>query len=454
MGLPTHSGAHPARPCPLSVLCDIVRTTRHLNPLGALVASLVLLASFTVLTARPAAAAGGPAARVHAFGLPAFADLAVANKPVAGITARPSGGGYWMVASDGGIFGYGGAGFFGSMGEKPINKPMVGMAASPTGAGYWTVASDGGVFAFGDTGFYGSMGRAPINKPMVGMAATPSGDGYWTVASDGGVFAFGDAGFFGSMGEKPINKPVVGMAASATGNGYWLVAADGGVFAFGDAPSVGAVPGTGANVGDVVGMARSSSGAGFMVAARNGRVWAFGDAVLRGSATLAANRAVVGVAVSGGGYWLADVDVPPPPPPPPPAVGPPLPGGSGDGRRIVYCNSCHRVWFVEANGAVVKSHLVSGRLATPRPGTYSVYSKSRYASSASPGVTMEYMTRFAFGRTLAIGFHSIPRKGGRPIQSEAQLGSFRSAGCIRQADGDALALWNFAPVGTKVVVTP
>ena len=64
------------------------------------------------------------------------------------------------------------------------------------------------------------------------------------------------------------------------------------------------------------------------------------------------------------------------------------------------------------------------------------------------------MPRFARGRTLAIGFHSIPRKNGVPIQSEAQLGTFRSAGCVRQADRDALALWNFAPLGTKVVVTP
>ncbi len=32
------------------------------------------------------------------------------------------------------------------------------MAATPDGKGYWLVASDGGVFAFGDAGFEGSMG--------------------------------------------------------------------------------------------------------------------------------------------------------------------------------------------------------------------------------------------------------------------------------------------------------
>ena len=77
------------------------------------------------------------------------------------------------------------------------------MAATPDGQGYWLVASDGGIFAFGDAGFFGSEGAKPLNQPIVGMAATPDGRGYWLVASDGGIFTFGDAGFFGSMGGTP-----------------------------------------------------------------------------------------------------------------------------------------------------------------------------------------------------------------------------------------------------------
>ena len=73
------------------------------------------------------------------------------------------------------------------------------MAATPTGAGYWMVASDGGIFAFGDAGFLGSTGSITLTRPIVGMAATPSGSGYWMVASDGGMFAFGDAPFYGSI---------------------------------------------------------------------------------------------------------------------------------------------------------------------------------------------------------------------------------------------------------------
>jgi hypothetical protein len=84
----------------------------------------------------------------------------------------------------------------------------------PSGLGYWEGASDGGVFAFGDAGFYGSMGGVSLTKPVVGVAATPDGRGYWEVASDGGLFAFGNAGFYGSTGGVPLTKPVIGAAAS------------------------------------------------------------------------------------------------------------------------------------------------------------------------------------------------------------------------------------------------
>ncbi len=143
--------------------------------------------------------------------------------------------GYWLVASDGGIFNFGGAAFFGSAGSTALNQPVVAMARTPDGQGYWLVASDGGVFAFGDARNFGSMGGQALNKPIVSMASTPDGNGYWLVASDGGIFAFGDAAFKGSTGAIDLNKPIVSMASTPDGNGYWLVASDGGIFAFGDA---------------------------------------------------------------------------------------------------------------------------------------------------------------------------------------------------------------------------
>jgi hypothetical protein len=38
-----------------------------------------------------------------------------------------------------------------------LNKPIVGTAATPDGRGYWLVASDGGIFNYGDAAFYGSI---------------------------------------------------------------------------------------------------------------------------------------------------------------------------------------------------------------------------------------------------------------------------------------------------------
>ena len=151
--------------------------------------------------------------------------------------ARP---GYYEVASDGGLFAFGDAQFYGSMGGQHLNQPIVGMAATPDGRGYLEVASDGGDFAFGDAVFQGSMGGQALNKPIVGIAISPGG-GYYEVASDGGLFAFG-VPFQGSMGGQHLNQPIVGMALAPAG-GYFEVASDGGLFAFGGAVFQGSMGG-------------------------------------------------------------------------------------------------------------------------------------------------------------------------------------------------------------------
>ncbi len=121
-----------------------------------------------------------------------------------GGTRAYSGPGYRFVSSDGGIFSFGDAKFYGSAGGTKLAKPIVGMAATPSNGGYWLVASDGGIFSYGDAKFHGSTGALNLNSPIVGMTATPSGAGYWFVAADGGIFSFGDAKFHGSMGGQPL----------------------------------------------------------------------------------------------------------------------------------------------------------------------------------------------------------------------------------------------------------
>ncbi len=213
------------------------------------------------------------------------------NQPVVGMSGTHDSGGYWEVAADGGIFSFGDAEFHGSVPGvlqpgQSLNQPVVGMATTPDGGGYWVVASDGGVFCFGDAPFEGSVpgvlkpGQS-LNRPIVGIVPTRDGRGYWLVASDGGVFAFGDAGFVGSLGSSPPPTPIVGAAPTPDNGGYWLLEADGTAHAFGDAPNVGvgaASPGLGSRTSSMTSLAADGTGGGFDAADGTGQVFAYGDA--------------------------------------------------------------------------------------------------------------------------------------------------------------------------------
>ncbi len=255
-------------------------------------------------------------AALTSLGVPVEASASTApTTPSASAPARPqlatrSVSAYWVAASDGGVFAFGGAPFYGSMGGTHLNRPVVGIAAtSPTDSdGYREVASDGGIFSFGDAGFYGSTGNIQLNQPIVGMAATNDGKGYWLVASDGGIFAFGDAGFYGSMGGKPLNQPVVGMATTADNKGYWLVAADGGIFAFGDAAFYGSA-GNLRLEKPVVAMTTTGDHHGYWMVASDGGVFAYGDAGFYGSlGGMPQAYPIVSMTATanGRGYWFTN----------------------------------------------------------------------------------------------------------------------------------------------------
>jgi lipoprotein-anchoring transpeptidase ErfK/SrfK len=171
----------------------------------------------------------------------------------------------------------------------------------------------------------------------------------------------------------------------------------------------------------------------------------------------------VASALSSASAQVSDPLGPPPPdqPPPPPndqpapdeaaPPTPPVPDASGTGRRIVYSNGQQRIWLVEDDGSVTRTHLVSGRRNFPRPGNYAVFSRS--PSSRAGGVTLQYMVRWARTKGLSVGFHAIPvNRRGRPIQGEDELGQYRSHGCVRQRVADAAFVWDWAPIGTPVVV--
>lgn len=132
-----------------------------------------------------------------------------------------------------------------------------------------------------------------------------------------------------------------------------------------------------------------------------------------------------------------------------------LPRDSGQGRRVVFSESRQRVWLVSGNGTVRRTYPVSGsRHDNLDPGTYSVYSRSLHAVGIDDSGTMKYFVRFTRGDSgAAIGFHDIPVDDGKRVQTVAELGTPTSHGCIRQRRADAKVMWDFASLGTVVVVT-
>jgi len=242
---------------------------------------------------------------------PALGAPGTVAHPAVAIAADPSGAGYWLASSDGGVFSFGSARFSGAAAGTPLHAPIVDLAPTPDGGGYWLVGSDGAVLPFGDAGSYGSLAGGPIPTPVVALTATPGGGGYWMLTSDGGVFTFGTATFYGSLPGINVKARAVDLLARPQGDGYWIVDDQGGVHPFGAAPGVGSLPAVGAKPnGRVVGGAVTATGGGYWIASLAGGVYAFGDATPVPVAPIPAGQHVVGIAAApaGQGYWVAASD--------------------------------------------------------------------------------------------------------------------------------------------------
>ncbi len=212
----------------------------------------------------------------------------VLQRPVVGITPTADRSGYWLVASDGGIFAFGDAGYHGSIpgaglspagsgGVHSLNAPIVGMVPSADGGGYFMVASDGGVFAFGDARFEGSCpGIGGCRGSAVAVMPDATGNGYWVVTSSGAVYPFGDAADYGQPG---AGTPVSAAVATPSGHGYWILNTSGQVYAYGDAQSMGGAPaGAAGGLDPASAIFDTSDGDGYWIVTGQGKVYAFGDA--------------------------------------------------------------------------------------------------------------------------------------------------------------------------------
>ena len=247
--------------------------------------------------------------------------LVVSAPPSAASSTPSNQHGYWLVGSDGGIFTFGAAKFYGSTGALTLQRPVVGITPTANDGGYWLVASDGGIFSFGNAGYYGSipgLGFAPagstnperLNAPIVGMVPSADGAGYFMVASDGGVFAFGDAKFEGSCpGIGGCAGAAVAVMPDASGNGYWLVTTTGHIYAFGDAVNYGA---PGPQSVPVTAAVRTNDGAGYWLLFANGAVAPYGDAVDLGGPVGAVGglnpASAIFTTSDGAGYWVASAN--------------------------------------------------------------------------------------------------------------------------------------------------
>jgi hypothetical protein len=82
-------------------------------------------------------------------------------------------------------------------GNVPPAAKCVAFRRTHDGAGYWMVGADGGVFGYGNAGFFGSMGGQHLNAPIIAFDTTPDEQGYWLIGEDYGVYAFGNAVYHG-----------------------------------------------------------------------------------------------------------------------------------------------------------------------------------------------------------------------------------------------------------------
>ena len=209
------------------------------------------------------------------------------QRPVVGVVPTDDDGGYWLDAADGGVFSFGDTSFYGSvpgLGINPagsglqhsLNAPIVGMVPSIDDGGYFMVASDGGVFAFGDAHFAGSCpGIGGCAGAAVAVMPDQSGDGYWVVTSTGNVYGFGGAPYLGAPGHGSVTSAV----ACPGGNGYWIVLSNGEVFGYGDAANLGSPPAASFNGLDpATAIFATSDGGGYWVTSALGAVFNFGDA--------------------------------------------------------------------------------------------------------------------------------------------------------------------------------
>jgi hypothetical protein len=125
-----------------------------------------------------------------------------------------------------------------------------------------------------------------------------------------------------------------------------------------------------------------------------------------------------------------------------------LPKGSGTGKRVVYALEDRQVWLVDADGEAARTFEVMPSALSPLPGTYQVGTRQGSPTKGSDGVMIEHVVRFAMVDDASVGFSAAVDGSMESPDPTLKTGGVR----MSRSDGDAM--WDFAMVGTKVVVLP
>lgn len=131
-----------------------------------------------------------------------------------------------------------------------------------------------------------------------------------------------------------------------------------------------------------------------------------------------------------------------------PDPGPTSPASGGEKViEIIISSQQLRAW--DGQQLVMETAVSTGKpgYETPR-GQFSILSKERRHWSTIYGVWMPYAMRVVGG----IFIHELPVRTSGEQYGADQLGSPASGGCIRVGVGSARQLYNWAPVGTTVVI--
>ena len=93
------------------------------------------------------------------------------------------------------------------MSATKLNGPILGSVATPSGAGYWMVGSDGGIFSFGDAKFHGSTGNHETQQAGHGHGPGEGRQRLLAGRLRRRHLRLRRAASTGSMGDKTLNKP-------------------------------------------------------------------------------------------------------------------------------------------------------------------------------------------------------------------------------------------------------